>query len=78
MLISPEITLFNKYRKPRQYLTGLDIALSYAIYAIIRQILTRFSSLWTPFIKQYYEMKSKHRDAILLFRIGDYLLLKMR
>ncbi len=26
----------------------------------------------TPLMKQYYEMKSKHPDAILLFRVGDF------
>jgi DNA mismatch repair protein MutS len=26
----------------------------------------------TPLIKQYFEMKSKHPDAILLFRVGDF------
>lgn len=26
----------------------------------------------TPLIKQYHEMKRKHPDAILLFRVGDF------
>lgn len=26
----------------------------------------------TPLMKQYFEMKSKHPDAILLFRVGDF------
>ncbi|MBP5458125.1 MAG: DNA mismatch repair protein MutS [Paludibacteraceae bacterium] len=26
----------------------------------------------TPLMKQYYEMKSKHPDAVLLFRVGDF------
>ena len=26
----------------------------------------------TPLMKQYYQMKSKHPDAILLFRVGDF------
>jgi DNA mismatch repair protein MutS len=26
----------------------------------------------TPLIKQYFEMKSKHPDAVLLFRVGDF------
>ena len=26
----------------------------------------------TPLMTQYYEMKSKHPDAILLFRVGDF------
>ena len=26
----------------------------------------------TPLMKQYYEMKKKHPDAILLFRVGDF------
>ncbi|MGL5228215.1 MAG: DNA mismatch repair protein MutS [Bacteroidales bacterium] len=26
----------------------------------------------TPLMKQYYEMKDKHPDAILLFRVGDF------
>ncbi|MBO4966131.1 MAG: DNA mismatch repair protein MutS [Muribaculaceae bacterium] len=26
----------------------------------------------TPLMKQYYEMKQKHPDAILLFRVGDF------
>lgn len=26
----------------------------------------------TPLMKQYYEVKSKHPDAILLFRVGDF------
>jgi len=26
----------------------------------------------TPLMKQYYEMKGKHPDAILLFRVGDF------
>lgn len=26
----------------------------------------------TPLIKQYYEMKAKHKDALLLFRVGDF------
>ena len=26
----------------------------------------------TPLMKQYAEMKTKHPDAILLFRVGDF------
>ena len=26
----------------------------------------------TPLMKQYFEMKKKHPDAILLFRVGDF------
>ena len=26
----------------------------------------------TPLMKQYYEVKHKHPDAILLFRVGDF------
>ena len=26
----------------------------------------------TPLMKQYFEMKAKHPDAILLFRVGDF------
>ena len=26
----------------------------------------------TPLMKQYYEVKAKHPDAILLFRVGDF------
>ena len=26
----------------------------------------------TPLMKQYVEMKKKHPDAILLFRVGDF------
>ena len=26
----------------------------------------------TPLMKQYAEMKKKHPDAILLFRVGDF------
>ncbi|MBR4841389.1 MAG: DNA mismatch repair protein MutS [Paludibacteraceae bacterium] len=26
----------------------------------------------TPLMKQYYEMKAKHPDAVLLFRVGDF------
>ncbi len=26
----------------------------------------------TPLMKQYFEMKGKHPDAILLFRVGDF------
>jgi DNA mismatch repair protein MutS len=26
----------------------------------------------TPLMKQYYHVKSKHPDAILLFRVGDF------
>ena len=26
----------------------------------------------TPLMKQYFEMKSKHPDAVLLFRVGDF------
>ena len=26
----------------------------------------------TPLMKQYYQVKSKHPDAILLFRVGDF------
>jgi DNA mismatch repair protein MutS len=26
----------------------------------------------TPLMKQYYAVKSKHPDAILLFRVGDF------
>ncbi|MBR4070049.1 MAG: DNA mismatch repair protein MutS, partial [Bacteroidaceae bacterium] len=26
----------------------------------------------TPLMKQYFEMKTKHPDAILLFRVGDF------
>ena len=26
----------------------------------------------TPLMKQYYQFKSQHPDAILLFRVGDF------
>ena len=26
----------------------------------------------TPLMKQYYEVKGKHPDAVLLFRVGDF------
>ena len=26
----------------------------------------------TPLMKQYLEMKKKHPDAVLLFRVGDF------
>ena len=26
----------------------------------------------TPLMKQYLEMKQKHPDAVLLFRVGDF------
>ena len=26
----------------------------------------------TPLMKQYFEMKAKHPDAVLLFRVGDF------
>ena len=26
----------------------------------------------TPLMKQYYDIKTKHPDAILLFRVGDF------
>ena len=26
----------------------------------------------TPLMKQYYQVKAKHPDAILLFRVGDF------
>ena len=26
----------------------------------------------TPLMKQYYNIKTKHPDAILLFRVGDF------
>ena len=26
----------------------------------------------TPLMKQYFEMKQKHPDAVLLFRVGDF------
>ena len=26
----------------------------------------------TPLMKQYFEMKGKHPDAVLLFRVGDF------
>jgi DNA mismatch repair protein MutS len=26
----------------------------------------------TPLMKQYYDVKAKHPDAILLFRVGDF------
>jgi DNA mismatch repair protein MutS len=26
----------------------------------------------TPLMKQYFEIKAKHPDAILLFRVGDF------
>ncbi len=26
----------------------------------------------TPLMRQYREIKARHRDAILLFRIGDF------
>ena len=26
----------------------------------------------TPLMKQYYDIKDKHPDAILLFRVGDF------
>jgi DNA mismatch repair protein MutS len=29
-------------------------------------------SLQTPLMKQYYEIKSRHRDSILFFRMGDF------
>jgi DNA mismatch repair ATPase MutS len=26
----------------------------------------------TPLIKQYFDIKAKHPDAVLLFRVGDF------
>ena len=26
----------------------------------------------TPLMRQYFEIKSKHPDAVLLFRVGDF------
>ena len=26
----------------------------------------------TPMMKQFYEMKAKHPDALLLYRVGDF------
>ena len=26
----------------------------------------------TPLMKQYFEMKQKHPDAVLMFRLGDF------
>ena len=26
----------------------------------------------TPLMKQYYSVKAKHPDAVLLFRVGDF------
>ena len=26
----------------------------------------------TPMMKHFYEMKSKHPDAVLLYRVGDF------
>ena len=32
----------------------------------------------TPLMKQYYEVKHKHPDAILLFRVGELLSLSVQ
>ena len=34
--------------------------------------MTKKKSKITPLMQQYFEMKSKHPDAILLFRVGDF------
>ena len=33
---------------------------------------TKRKAVETPLMKQYYQMKDKHPDAILLFRVGDF------
>ena len=30
------------------------------------------NSFQTPVMKQYYDIKSKNHDAIILFRMGDF------
>lgn len=34
--------------------------------------MSKASVVETPLMKQYYQIKSKHPDAILLFRVGDF------
>ena len=43
------------------------------IFALNQNFFTLLRSTEdTPLIRQYFEMKSKHPDAVLLFRVGDF------
>jgi DNA mismatch repair protein MutS len=42
------------------------------LYAIIFEDYFMKKSTETPLMKQYYSIKAKHPDAILLFRVGDF------
>ena len=49
---------------------------SYAIHKLV-YLRTRMANnekkyVETPLMKQYYAIKAKHPDAVLLFRVGDF------
>jgi DNA mismatch repair protein MutS len=44
----------------------------FAAFSQNRKTVTQQKHVETPLMKQYYSIKGKHPDAILLFRVGDF------
>ena len=57
---------------------GLNVSLSLPSKCLVNIIKAPFAMsdfqkyVETPLMKQYYNIKTKHPDAILLFRVGDF------
>ena len=61
-----EINLFNWMEKAPAPKPGDETMIETVTEVAVRKVAQ------TPLMKQYFEMKKKHPDAILLFRVGDF------
>lgn len=49
-----------------------EARIDYQLHKIEFPLTKQKKAVETPLMKQYYQMKEKHPDAILLFRVGDF------
>ena len=61
-----EINLFNWMEKAPAPKSGDETMIETVTEVAVKKVTQ------TPLMKQYFEMKKKHPDAILLFRVGDF------
>lgn len=66
LTLEEEINLFNWMEKAPQPKPGDETMLETVTEVAVKKVTE------TPLMKQYFEMKKKHPDAILLFRVGDF------
>ena len=61
-----EINLFNWMEKAPAPKPGDETMIETVTEVSVKKVAE------TPLMRQYFEMKKKHPDAILLFRVGDF------